>query len=403
MTGAKPKVREMAAGLFESLKPEPPDPLLSLIAEFARDPRPGKIDLGVGVFRDDTGITPVMRAVKAAERELVATQASKSYLGPEGDVEFVALLRPIVFGGDFGERLVGVQTPGGTGAIRLAADLIAVTGARVWLGLPTWPNHRPVFGAAGVPVETYRHFDPATQSLCFDELMSALDRAAPGDVAVLHGCCHNPTGIDLSGAQWRAVAEVLAARGIVPLIDLAYQGLGEGLEEDAGGLREVLAHCDEALIAYSCDKNFGLYRDRVGALYALARGAAAAGTVYSNMLTRARETWSMPPDHGAAVARIVLATESLEADWRAELDTMRGRIRAIRGAAAAAHPSLAFLARQQGMFSVLPLDKAAIARLKAEHGIYMAASGRANLAGLRMADVPRFAAAVLSAMKAQAA
>ncbi|MGH6871482.1 MAG: amino acid aminotransferase [Rhizomicrobium sp.] len=389
--------------MFDALKPEPPDPLLSLIAEFARDTRPGKIDLGVGVYRDDTGVTPVMRAVKAAERHLVETQASKSYLGPEGDAEYTRLLEPIVFGAAFGDRLVGVQTPGGTGAIRLAADMAAVTGARIWLGVPTWPNHQPVFAAAGIPVQTFRHFDPATQTLCFDEMMGALAGAAAGDIVVVHGCCHNPTGIDLSPSQWRTLAATLSAQGLVPLVDLAYQGLGHGLEQDAQGLATVLAACDEALIAYSCDKNFGLYRDRVGALYAVARTAESARTVYSNMLTRARETWSMPPDHGAAIVRTILGSEAMRADWHAELVTMRERIAGIRRAVSATDPALGFLAGQLGMFSVLPLDKPAIARIKTEHGIYMAGSGRVNLAGLAMADVGRFARAVLSAMKAPAA
>lgn len=398
MTRPVPQKPEPEQSLFAALKPEPADPLLSLIAAFAADPRADKIDLGVGVYRDDSGVTPVMRAVKAAERMLVETQPTKSYLGPEGDLEFVERLKPIIFGEALGERCVGVQTPGGTGALRLAADMIAMTGARIWLGVPTWPNHQPVFAAAGVPVQTFRHFDSATQRLAFDDMMHALAGAAAGDVVVLHGCCHNPTGIDLDAAQWSAVAAVMSERGLMPLIDIAYQGLGRGLDADAAGLRAVVLRCGEALIAYSCDKNFGLYRERTGALYAVAANGAAAQIVLSNMATRARETWSMPPDHGAAVVRTILASEPLRADWHAELNDMRARIADIRETLSAEDSALTFLRDQQGMFCVLPLTVPAIARLKSEHGIYMAGSGRVNLAGLRMADVGGFARAVLSAM-----
>lgn len=380
--------------MFQTLLPQPPDGLLTLIGLFRDDPRNSKIDLGVGTYRNAAGITPVMEAVKAAERILLDGQQTKGYLGPEGDQRFVELLTPVAFGASDAHagRLVGVQTPGGSGALRLGGELIAAArpGATVWLGTPTWPNHRPVLEAAGLTVAEYRYFDPATQSMCFDDMMAALSAADPGDVVLLHGCCHNPTGAELDPAQWDAVAQLVAERGLMPFIDLAYQGLGGGLDADAYGARRVLAAVEEALVAYSCDKNFGLYRERTGALFALARGADAASVVFGNLLTLARVNWSMPPDHGAAAVRIVLDSPELSRLWRTELDGMARRINAVRAALADAEPRLAFLSRQRGMFSQLPITPETVAALRRDHGIYMAGSGRINLAGLQVADAGIF-------------
>jgi aromatic-amino-acid transaminase len=258
--------------------------------------------------------------------------------------------------------------------------------------MPTWPNHPAMFDHAGLEVMTYRHFDPATQSVRFDELMAALDQARAGDLVLLHGCCHNPTGADLTREQWRLAAERLSARGLIPLIDLAYQGLGDGLEEDAAGLRILLDAVDTAMVAYSCDKNFGLYRERTGALFVRAPGCA--DVVRSNMLFMARSAWSMPPDHGAAAVRTILASPTLSAMWRAELETMRRRLVAVREALAQAAPHLAALRRQRGMFSLLPVAPGQVERLRREHGVYMAGSGRINLAGLAAATVPTFVQAL---------
>lgn len=381
--------------LFAGLTPQAPDAVLSLIAAFRDDPRPGKIDLGVGVYRDEDGATPVLRAVKAAEAILLETQASKAYLGPEGDLEFLERLAPLIFGpGDVGRGFLSIQTPGGTGALRVAADLASAgsLGARIWLGVPTWPNHPSMFAQAGLQVMTYRHFDPATQTVRFDELMSALEQARAGDLVLLHGCCHNPTGVDLTRDQWRTVAARLAERGLTPLIDLAYQGLGEGLEDDAAGLRIVLDAVDTAMVAYSCDKNFGLYRERTGALFVRAPGCAEV--VRSNMLFMARCAWSMPPDHGAAAVRTILGSETLSAQWRAELEAMRRRLVSVRAALSGAAPHLAALRRQHGMFSLLPISPDQVERLRREHGVYMAGSGRINLAGLTAATVPTFVKAL---------
>lgn len=385
--------------LFDALERKPPDSLLSLIARFRDDPRENKIDLGVGVFRDERGVTPVMGAVKSAERLLVERQTTKSYLGPEGDTTFIDLLKPIVFGEALARepRLVGVQTPGGTGALRLAADVIvSASSATLWLGTPGWPNHEPIFSAAGLNVERYRAFDVVTQQLRFDDIMTALKSARAGDVVLLQACCHNPTGADFGEAQWTALAKVIASRGLLPLIDFAYHGFAGGLEQDAAGIATVLAHAGEALIAYSCNKNFALYRERTGALFALAQDAPAAERVYSNMLSSARATWSMPPDHGAAVVRTILESKDLTADWQSELDEMRRRIVGVRRELATADEFFAPLARQHGMFSVLPIDPSAIAELQSEHGVYMAGSGRINVAGLRSGDIARFAEAVQS-------
>ncbi len=386
--------------MFETLRPQPPDALLALIGLFRDDPRPHKIDLGVGTYRDETGTTPVMAAVKAAERHLLESQRSKGYLGPEGDLRFVRLLAPVAFGTALADdtRMVGAQTPGGGGALRLGAELVAAARpeATVWLGTPTWPNHRPIFEAVGLTVADYRYFDPATQSLCFEDTMAALARAEPGDVVLLHGCCHNPTGVDLDPAQWRAVAGLVAERRLLPFVDLAYQGLGRGLEPDAQGVREVLAACDEAMVAYSCDKNFGLYRERTGALFVCARDAGSAATVYGNMLAHARVNWSMPPDHGAAAVRCVLESPELTDVWQTELEGMCGRINAVRRAVATSDPSLAFLERQRGMFSQLRVAPGMVAALRRDHGIYMAGSGRINLAGLRPADAGIFVDALAS-------
>lgn len=394
----QPTGTDLRRSFFSGLEPQASDSLLALIKLFRDDPRADKIDLGVGVYRNADGRTPVFGAVKQAESILAESQVSKSYLGPEGDAQFTALLAPMIFGEAIAARaeLVGVQTPGGTGALRLAADLVASAGnaPTVWVGTPTWPNHEPILSAAGLRVERYVHFDVGAQEIRFDEIAAALGRAEPGDVALLHGCCHNPTGADLTLAQWRQIAEILAERRILPLIDLAYHGLGDGLEADAAGLRLVIETVGEALVAYSCDKNFGLYRERVGALFAITREADVSAITYGKMLALARANWSMPPDHGAAVVRLILESETLTADWRAELESMRQRLAAVRVNVAAADRRLASLARQKGMFSMLPIAPAAVAELRVTHGIYMAGSGRINVAGLNASNIDRFAAAV---------
>jgi aromatic-amino-acid transaminase len=382
------------SALFDALKPQAPDALLGLITAFRTDPRAGKLDLGVGVFRDESGATPVMRAVKAAEARLLAGQKTKGYLGAEGDVVYAELLASILFGADCDarERLVGVQTPGGTGALRLGAELIARArpDARVWMGTPTWPNHGPIFVTAGLAVIPHAFYDPETALIDFGAMMADLRDAAPGDILLLHGCCHNPTGAGFSAEQWREVAGLCDARGLIPFIDLAYQGLGDGLEEDAVATRAIVSRLPEVLIAYSCDKNFGLYRERVGGLWVKGTSGAETATAKANMLALARGLWSMPPDHGAAIVRIILETPALRADWIDELDAMRARLNGLRTALGAAHPGLKAITGQRGMFALLPLSPADVVSLRECDGIYMAPDGRINIAGLTISEIPTF-------------
>lgn len=378
------------------LERQPPDPLLSLIALHRADPRPDTIDVGVGVYRDADGRTPVMAAVKEAERRLLADQTTKAYLGPEGDARFTELLAQIALGADLAAslRLTGVQTPGGTGALRLAAETIARANgqATIWIGTPSWPIHAPIFREAGLKVATYRHADMALGQVDRVALNDAFDRMAPRDVLLLHGCCHNPTGIDLSEDDWRHVAARLTERGAMPLIDLAYQGLGRDLESDVAGLRTIAGAVPELLLAYSCDKNFGLYRERTGALWGMTADADQVPALRDTMLVLARSLWSMPPDHGAAVVRLILEHPPLRAMWVEELASMCARLRGLRKHLAATNNRLSSLAEQNGLFALLPISDDAVARLRRNSGIYLADGGRINVAGLSDTSVERFAA-----------
>jgi aromatic-amino-acid transaminase len=388
--------------LFEQLEEQKADSLLNLIALCDADPREDKIDVGVGVYRDPAGGTPILRAVKAAERILWETQETKAYLGSRGDIRFTELIKPIVFGeaGAKDDRIVGVQTPGGCGALRLGADLVskANSKARIFVGQPTWPNHGPLIECAGVHMEPHPYYDRDSRLIRFDEMMNALENADAGDLVLLHGCCHNPTGADLAPDQWAAVAELVARKGLIPFVDLAYQGLGNGLEADAAGTRLVVEAADVALVAQSCDKNFGVYRERTGNLFVKGTSAANADVILGNLVQLSRTMWSMPPDHGAAVARVVLDDPDLAADWRAELGEMCARIRSLRARLAAFDPRLSYIDEQNGMFSMLPLSEAAVLELREERGIYMAGSGRFNVVGLSDENVDIFAEAVVEKM-----
>ena len=375
--------------MFEKLTAQPADSLLALIKAFQGDPRSYKVDLGVGVYRDEEGKTPVMRAVKLAEKHLLDTQDSKRYLGPEGDLNFVNLLKPIIFGADHAaDKIIGIQTPGGSGALRLGAELIASASptAKVWLGTPSWPNHAPIFESARLAVKDYRFVDLSRQEIEFELVLEALKSASAGDIVLLHGCCHNPTGMDFDVAQWQQIATLLVQKKLIPFIDLAYQGLGDGLEEDAKATRLILNSVDEALIAYSCDKNFGLYRERVGALYLMSRNAEQLKVADGNLAALARVNWSMPPDHGAAIVRVILESAELTEIWRQELLGMCARINGNRNALASAHGDLTFIAKQRGLFSNLAMSRDRAIALRHRHGIYMADSGRMNLAGMQPAD-----------------
>ena len=377
------------------------DSLLALIAMANADPRPDKIDVGVGVFRDSSGQTPILKVMKQAERILVETQASKSYLGSAGDKRFAELLRPILLGEHASDgRIAGTQTPGGCGALRLGFELIRTMNpdARVFVGTPTWPNHAPIIRGVGLQMVEYPYYDRDACAVRFDAMLEGLAGAREGDVVLLHGVCHNPTGADLDAQQWAEVTRIVSQRGLLPLVDIAYQGFGRGLDADAAGLRSMLAACEEVIMAQSCDKNFSVYRDRVGSLFVKTGSADATAKAMAHVYQRAREMWSMPPDHGAAAVRIILDDAQLTADWRIELDAMRDRINAVRARIANADPRLAFIGEQFGMFSMLPLSLEQVVALRERHAIYMADSGRFNVVGMADAAIDRFTGAVVEAL-----
>ena len=393
-THAKPK------GLCH-LPPVTNDSLIALIGMVNADPRPDKIDVGVGVFRDGAGNTPILKVMKEAEQRLLDTQVTKAYLGSSGDKRFAELLRPILLGPHASDdRIMGLQTPGGCGALRLGFELLAAANpdARVFLGTPTWPNHPPIVRAVGLQAVEYAYYERGQAIVRFEDMMAALSTGEPGDIALLHGCCHNPTGADLSEDQWREVVRVVSERGLIPLIDIAYQGFGRGLDEDAFGVRAMLDACDEMIVAQSCDKNFSCYRDRVGSLWIKTRSADATKTAMAHVHQIAREMWSMPPDHGAACVHIILEDQELHARWLVELAAMRARINAVRQRIAAADPRIAYIGRQFGMFSMLPLSKEQVLKLRSDQAIYMAESGRFNVVGMGDNQLDRFIAAVVGAL-----
>ena len=391
-----------ARGLAD-LPPVHNDSLIALIGMVNADPRPDKIDVGVGVFRDGAGNTPILKVIKEAEQRLHDTQKTKAYLGSAGDKRFTELLRPIILGDHADDdRILGLQTPGGCGALRLGFELLAAANpnARVFIGAPTWPNHPPIVRAVGLTPVDYPFYERGQGAIRFEDMIDAFRSGEPGDIALLHGCCHNPTGADLDEGQWRQVRDVVVERGLVPFIDIAYQGFGRGLDEDAYGLRLMLDSCDEVIVAQSCDKNFSVYRDRVGSLWIKSGSAETSAKAMGLVFQIAREMWSMPPDHGAASVHIVLEDPALRERWLVELTAMRDRINAVRQRIAAADPRLAYIGRQYGMFSMLPLSKEQVLKLRSDDAIYMAESGRFNVVGMGDAQLDRFIAAVVGALGA---
>ena len=386
----------MDGAMLERLEQQSPDALLALIKLYAADERSDKIDLGVGVYRTQDGGTPVFSAIKMAEAQLLETQDSKSYLGPEGDMGFVHALMPYIFGksANFFGRIEGLQTPGGTGAVRLAVALAQRAGlTAVHMGTPSWPNHAQILDDVGMGAKTFNHAN-SDGTANVDSVLDAIRQGGGDEAVLLHACCHNPTGIDYTHEQWDAIADALSQSAVFPIIDSAYQGLGQGFEEDAYGLRRVLGSVPQAMIAYSCDKNFGMYRDRVGALYVLAEQSDTMDVVMSNLSSLARASWSMPPDHGAAAVRIILRDDEMTREWLDEVASMRERMRGVRSALAEAGQvgslDLTPLGQQNGLFSMLPLDKDQIQRMRADYAIYMAGSGRINIAGLNTENLGNF-------------
>lgn len=397
--------------MFERLEVLAPDPILGLLAAVRADPSPRKVDLGVGVYRDERGQTPVLAAVRAAERALLDEQGTKAYLGPAGNDAFNAALAALVLGGEHAAvhagRVRSVQSVGGCGALRLGAELLHVArdGATAHVPSPTWANHTPLLGGAGLALAAYPYYDRARGAVDAEALLGHLRSLPAGDIVLLHGSCHNPTGADLSPEHWEALATVCLERGLTPFIDLAYQGLGAGLDEDALGARVLAQALPEVLIAVSCSKNFGLYRERTGALIVVAARSIEADAAASHLERIARRLYSMPPDHGAAVVARILGDPRLAALWHEDLALMRERIEDLRGALAAAlarrcpERDFSALTRQRGMFSLLDLSRGAIERLRAEQHIYMGGDGRINLAGLREADIDFVARALASALR----
>ena len=396
--------------MFEAIERVPGDAILGLIQAFKDDPNPDKVDLGVGVYRDEDGSTPIMRAVKAAEQRLVDTEATKAYIGSHGDPDYGRHVLETVLGTDSAvladNRASATQSPGGTGALRLAADFIAaqLPGKSIWLSNPTWPNHKGVFGAAGLDMQSYPYVD-ADNRLDFDGMLAALKQIPQGDVVLLHACCHNPTGFDLSAEQWQQVLSVVQERELLPLVDFAYQGFGDGLEADAYGVRLLAEHLDEMLITQSCSKNFGIYRERTGCFIAIAKDAEDMADVRSQLAITARENYSNPPAHGSAIVATIFESEELTAMWREELDEMRSRINNLRSdfvKALAPHgldQRFAHVADQRGMFSFTGLQPEHVEALRDRHSIYMVKSGRANVAGLNRANLDYVCNAIADVVK----
>lgn len=385
--------------MFDSLQALPPDPILALTPAYRADPNPDKIDLGAGVYKDENGNTPVMRAVKEAERVLLAQQDSKAYVGPVGAAGFNEAIASLVFGDalkqSLGERRVSLQTPGGCGGLRLAAEFIAKANPRatVWVSDPTWPNHRPLLGAAGLALAAYPYYDLDSHTVRFDAMLESLSAAAAGDVVLLHGCCHNPCGADLDREQWREMRDLALDKGLVVLIDMAYQGLGDGLEEDVYGVRLLAESLPEMLLVSSCSKNFGLYRERTGALSVICRSGAAAKATLSHLAATARANYSMPPDHGAAIVQTIMGDAGLRADWERELAEVRDRINDLRAAlvrelaAAGAERDFSFIEREKGMFSFLGVTPEQAESLTGDYSIYLVKSGRINIAGINRNNI----------------
>jgi aromatic-amino-acid transaminase len=386
--------------MLEDLALKPPDPLLKIIKMFREDPRTDKIDLGVGVYRDENGVTPVMKAIKEAERRLVHEQKTKTYVGQQGDVEFLRLFGELAFG-DEARDLVSIQSVGGTGALRLGCDLLRDAGAkRVLLPTPSWPNHPAIIAAARLEQIDVPFFDVSRQEIDIEGLIAGFDKAARGDAVILQACCHNPLGADFSAAQWEALTEAVNQRGLIPFLDLAYQGFGDGLERDVAGARHMLARVPHAVIAVSAAKNFGVYRERVGACFMKAPAAARAAA-QSNLFSLARANYSMPPDHGASCVRVVLSDPGLRKMWSDELDEIREHMKKTRATLAAARVNsipMHLVASQKGMFTSLPLTEAQVVRLREEFGVYMTDAARINVAGLPANEVDRF----IEALKAVA-
>ncbi|QDI77054.1 aromatic amino acid transaminase [Leisingera aquaemixtae] len=392
--------------MFETLKPQPADKILMLMQMYRDDPRADKIDLGVGVYKNAEGVTPVMRAIKAAEHKLWEEQTTKSYVGLAGDPAYSDAMIKLILGDAVArENIAAAATPGGTGAVRQAFELIKMANpkARVFVSDPTWPNHVSILNYVGIETVVYRYFDRDTRGVNFDGMMEDLKGAEKGDVVLLHGCCHNPTGANLNEAQWKEVIALLNARGLIPMIDIAYQGFGDGLEEDAVGVRLVASSCPEVLIAASCSKNFGIYRERTGLLMAVSNDASAQALNQGTLAFLNRQNYSFPPDHGARLVTMILNDDALRADWAAELEEVRLGMLGLRQQLAnelqrlTGSDRFSFIAQHRGMFSLLGTTPELVEKMRVDNGIYMVGDSRLNIAGLNAQTVPVLAKAIVDA------
>ena len=392
--------------MFQHLDRLNPDAILGLMAQFRADPSPQKVDLGVGVFRDLNGNTPILECVRRAEQTVLKSQSTKSYVAAAGRAEFNEAVEQLVLGAAHGargaRRVRTAQTPGGCGALRVGAELIraAAPKATVYVSDPTWGNHMPLLGSSDLRLERYPYYDARSRELRFDDLLERLNRAAPGDVVLVHACCHNPTGADLSLPQWERLTQLFLERQLTPFLDLAYQGFGSNLEEDTAPIRLVVDRVPEALVAVSYSKNLGLYRERVGAIITISENEQRADAVQSHVLQIARSIYSMPPDHGAAIAACIFADQALRQSWIEELAAMRNRIADMRSLLASHlravthEATFDFLERQRGMFSLLGVSREAVEALRARHHIYMLGDSRMNLAGITPGNVGYVAEAI---------
>ena len=390
--------------MFETLKPQPADKILALVQQFKDDPRPQKIDLGVGVYKNAEGVTPVMRAVKAAEHQLWQNETTKAYVGLTGDPAFSDAVVKMVLE-DVVPRgtVAAAATPGGTGAVRQAFELVRLANpnVRVFVSNPTWPNHVSILKYLGIEMVSYRYFDTATCGVDFDGMTADLAQAKAGDVVLLHGCCHNPTGANLNLTQWQSVVDLLAKTGATPMIDIAYQGFGDGLEEDAAATRLIAASLPETIIAASCSKNFGIYRERTGLLMAVSQDASKRLVTQGTLAYLNRQNFSFPPDHGARLVTMVLNDTALCEDWKVELEQVRLGMLDLRLTLATELQSrtgsdrFSFLAQHRGMFSRLGTTPDMVERLRVEHAIYMVSDSRMNIAGLNAKTVPILAQAIV--------
>ncbi len=385
--------------MFQSLKALPADPILGLMASYRADNNPKKIDLGIGVYKNENGDTPVMTAVKKAEDMILKTQVSKSYIGPTGSAEYNSLVAELLLGktlnDSLGKRRITVQSPGGCGGLRLAAEFIksANSDATVWVSSPTWANHIPLMASAGLKIEEYPYYDYDSHSVKLDEMIACLSKIGSGDIVLLHGCCHNPCGADLSREQWQKIRDVALEQGFTVFVDLAYQGLGDGLEEDVYGTRLLAETLPELIIVSSCSKNFGLYRERTGAMTLISENEAASAVATTQIAAAARAMYSMPPDHGAAIVQLILADDALRSEWDAELTEMRDRINGLRAQFVQQIQSIgidrdfSFIEREKGMFSFLGVNVDQVQTLVNDYSVYLVNSSRINVAGINDANI----------------